>query len=217
MKKNTISLILFICSFLFFKNTNASGLFHTDSVYLFSRPYNVDTSSIYVVVKGYFGTNCNFQCEKVESYSDSSIVKAGYSVGPLTIVCNILDTFFVGNFTYGLIKVHTIVGANTIIVCDSFYKTNNYHLEYNLQPNSVNDMDDIKLLFFPTPSTNTLQITSEQTIQKAALYNLLGEQVMQQNIDAKNAELNIAALPKGIYLLKLIGSGWERVKRVVKE
>ncbi len=84
---------------------------------------------------------------------------------------------------------------------------------------SVSSSIDASILIkiYPNPTTGCLAIISEQTIQTLTIYNLLGEQLLQQNIEAKNAELNIAALPSGVYLLKVKGKDWEKTQRIVKE
>ena len=76
---------------------------------------------------------------------------------------------------------------------------------------STNDFDNSKVNFsvYPNPAKEKLMINSEQTIQKIAIFNLLGQQIKTFQVNFKAGEINISELSKGIYFLnlKLINGG----------
>jgi hypothetical protein len=76
---------------------------------------------------------------------------------------------------------------------------------------NTNDFDNSKVNFivYPNPAKEKLMINSEQTIQKIAIFNLLGQQIKTFQVNFKSGEINISELSKGIYFLnlKLIDGG----------
>jgi hypothetical protein len=76
---------------------------------------------------------------------------------------------------------------------------------------NTNDFDNSKVNFivYPNPAKEKLMINSEQTIQKIAIFNLLGQQIKTFQVNFKSGEINIRELSKGIYFLnlKLIDGG----------
>lgn len=138
--------------------------------------------------------------------------------GSQTLGCRKRDSVYLGNLSNSdyviILDISIVAGINT--TCITPWKRDTFQLNYSIV--GIGELDFSEgMNLYPNPSTNTLKITSERTIQKAEIYNLLGEQVLLQSLDAKNVELNIAVLPKGVYLLKLKGSSWEKVKRVIKQ
>jgi hypothetical protein len=75
----------------------------------------------------------------------------------------------------------------------------------------TNDFDnsEVDFIVYPNPAKEKLMIRSEQTIQKIAIYNLLGQQIKTFQVNFKSGEINIRELSNGIYFLnlKLIDGG----------
>ena len=103
----------------------------------------------------------------------------------------------------------TVTDSNLCTATDTFTVSFTNGIE---RSNAINTVH-----IFPNPTKDKLMLASNQTIQTATLYNLLGEQIIQQTIATKNAVININALAKGIYLLKMKGNDFEKIERVVKE
>ncbi len=192
---------------------------HISNVSVYSVNYTVDSSKVYLVASVIVSSSpCYVQDVTIANSYDSTFVTVCYNGGSLLTTCPSTDTFELGIRKNEWLHITAIFRQDDGPCINPFAHKDTFDFNLNLVYNTIEQIDfSSGMNLYPNPSTNLLKITSEQTIQKAELYNLLGEQVLQQNIDAKNAELNIAVLPKGIYLLKLKGSGWERVRRVVKE
>ena len=73
-----------------------------------------------------------------------------------------------------------------------------------------------KIIIFPNPATETINIEPIDQIKSMYLYNLSGIQLLYQ---AKNFnQINIHTFPKGIYYLKIVlNSGKVIVKKVIKQ
>lgn len=67
---------------------------------------------------------------------------------------------------------------------------------------SVKDLSKFNFKSFPNPAKDNLKLTAENNINKVEIYSLLGQQVINKNLDSKNAEVNISNLSKGVYLVK---------------
>jgi hypothetical protein len=70
---------------------------------------------------------------------------------------------------------------------------------------STNEFDnnEVNFIIYPNPAEEKLMINSEQTIQKIAIFNLLGQQIKTFQVNFKSGEINISELSKGIYFLNL--------------
>ncbi len=70
--------------------------------------------------------------------------------------------------------------------------------------------------FYPNPTDNILNLTSVELIENVAIYNLLGQQVLERDINASSSELNISALATGAYLMKVSINGQIGTYKVIK-
>jgi hypothetical protein len=61
------------------------------------------------------------------------------------------------------------------------------------------------LKLYPNPSTQVLNIESDQRMQQLAVFNTIGQQVLSlDNINRQQIQLNTAALSNGIYILQIV-------------
>lgn len=75
-----------------------------------------------------------------------------------------------------------------------------------------------QLTLTPNPTTSTLTITSPTTIANIALHNAVGQVVLWQRAATREAVLDVAALPAGVYVVRVTdANGAVTVRRVVKE
>lgn len=71
--------------------------------------------------------------------------------------------------------------------------------------------------YSPNPVTSVLNLSHTDEIKSAAVYNLLGQQLLERTINASEAQLDLSALPKGTYLVKLTAANGMKTVKVVKE
>ncbi|MBR3945797.1 MAG: thiol protease/hemagglutinin PrtT [Bacteroidales bacterium] len=81
--------------------------------------------------------------------------------------------------------------------------------------NNIDEGIDI----FPNPTTNILNITSQETISKIEIVNLTGEIIKQTKIDSNNATCNISDLSNGMYFVRIYGneSNCIFIRKLIKE
>ena len=76
--------------------------------------------------------------------------------------------------------------------------------------------DSVKI--YPNPTFNLLSIESSNTIKQLTLTNLIGQIVLQKNVDNTTFNLELGSYKAGIYLLQLENEeGIQIVKNIIKE
>jgi predicted esterase len=105
--------------------------------------------------------------------------------------------------------VHDIILVDSLIA-----EFLNYHLcQVSTNVNEVLSQNDFTL--FPNPATDRLVVTSDSEIESLTVYDLVGQPVLQKSGFLNSYTLNIADLPRGIYLIKVQTGQKRMVKKVV--
>jgi hypothetical protein len=55
---------------------------------------------------------------------------------------------------------------------------------------------------YPNPASSRLTISAQKTINSAAIYNILGKQVMSLEINKNSESIDVSNLATGMYLIK---------------
>lgn len=80
---------------------------------------------------------------------------------------------------------------------------------------SLDNFSDKKIGLYPNPSNSFVQITSELEISSIQIFNVLGER-MNTPSDLSNKSVDISALTKGIYILKISSGTSSLTKKIIK-
>jgi hypothetical protein len=70
--------------------------------------------------------------------------------------------------------------------------------------------------YYPNPATNVINLDAQSNIERVAVYNILGQKVIDQNINATSSQLNVANLATGAYLMEVSVDGKSATYKVVK-
>jgi len=95
-----------------------------------------------------------------------------------------------------------------------------YYDNLYLHKNTVlsnNDFETLKARIYPNPATNLLNIESEVSIEKVAVYNILGQEVISKSPNAELVTLDISNLQVGVYIVKTSINGDVSSTRFIKE
>ncbi len=72
-------------------------------------------------------------------------------------------------------------------------------------------------IYYPNPMENVLNLSSKTSIDNVVIYTMLGQKVVDQNIGATSAQLQISNLATGAYLMKVVSQGQTGTYRLLKK
>ena len=72
-------------------------------------------------------------------------------------------------------------------------------------------------VYYPNPTESTLNLRAQDNIESVAIYNMLGQKVIDQNINAITSELNVSHLNTGTYLMKVSVNGLIGTYKILKK
>jgi hypothetical protein len=84
-------------------------------------------------------------------------------------------------------------------------------------PLSVDDLESNELSYHPNPVKDVLTISSQRTIDRLTMYNLMGQQVMDVKSNALSTELDMSNLPSGAYFIRVSNGSSTQTLRVLKQ
>jgi len=76
---------------------------------------------------------------------------------------------------------------------------------------------DFKFSVYPNPTSGQLNLSAAQNISKVALFNILGQRVLSETIDANQRQLNISNLQKGVYVMEVTIDDATQSFKIVKQ
>ncbi len=71
--------------------------------------------------------------------------------------------------------------------------------------------------FYPNPSSDVINLTATENIETVAIYNLLGQKVIDQNINATRSQLDVTNLVTGTYFMEVSADGKTAWHKVIKK
>ncbi|MFZ4679161.1 MAG: T9SS type A sorting domain-containing protein [Flavobacterium sp.] len=88
-----------------------------------------------------------------------------------------------------------------------------------LSDNSLGNssFDDANFSYFPNPVKNTLNLSYNQEISNVEVFNLLGQKVISNVINANAAQIDMSNLSKGAYMVKVTSNNQLKTIKVIKE
>ncbi len=71
--------------------------------------------------------------------------------------------------------------------------------------------------FYPNPSSDVINLNATENIERVTIYNMLGQKVLDQNINATSSQLDVANLVTGTYLMEVYAGGKTASHKVIKK
>ena len=71
--------------------------------------------------------------------------------------------------------------------------------------------------FFPNPAENVLNISAQREVQSIAVFNLVGQKVMEQSINATSSAIDISRLSNGAYILQVSANDQVGTFKLIKQ
>lgn len=70
--------------------------------------------------------------------------------------------------------------------------------------------------FYPNPATNVINLKSVENVDAVSIYNLAGQQVINDRINRKDSQINVSRLTKGTYVMKVEINGKSASYKFIK-
>ena len=70
---------------------------------------------------------------------------------------------------------------------------------------------------YPNPVKDVLNLEYTANMSSVAVYNMIGQQVINQQVNATAAKINMTELNSGTYVVQVVIDGTTQVLKVVKE
>ncbi|MFP9098882.1 T9SS type A sorting domain-containing protein [Flavobacterium sp. RHBU_24] len=104
--------------------------------------------------------------------------------------------------------VFSTSGGNTVYVDNVYFSTGEVAATA-----SVND-EIVRL--YPNPAGDVLHISAATAIETVVVYNALGQQIINMQVNSNEAVVNVGALTSGIYSISTTGNGGTTVQKFIK-
>lgn len=82
---------------------------------------------------------------------------------------------------------------------------------------SISEKESVSVKLFPNPTTDMLNIQTDEAGGSVVVYTLTGQQIINQNIAGKTTFVSLGTFPAGIYVAKLKHGSKEYTFRVIKK
>lgn len=82
---------------------------------------------------------------------------------------------------------------------------------------SAPEFNNAKISAYPNPVKSVLTIENSSTISAAAVYNLLGQVVVEKQINNTSAQLDLSRLASGTYIVKITSDQQTKTIKIIKE
>lgn len=103
--------------------------------------------------------------------------------------------------TGDLVKIN-MKDSTRAVIDNQFIKKFDLKVKYESNTSVVEFSDD-KILIYPNPLKDVIQISSSEQMMDLTLLNLFGQEIIKENINDKNAIFDISYLSSGFYYIKI--------------
>lgn len=153
----------------------------------------------------------NFQTFQIGEIFNSNGTDGVQLTGSLTLPENFPD----GTYT---IRILSIYGDYPIVPCGNYAlgQAEDYTLIVDSSL-SVKNREFNNFTFFPNPVKDQINLQAETEIENIALFNLLGQKVIDFQPGTMSTSLDLNHLSPGIYLMKVSLTGVKKTYKIIKE
>ena len=108
-------------------------------------------------------------------------------------------------------------GALTVVfMSDGSIQNSGWTADVTCGEIGIPDGEILGFVYYPNPVVNILNIQADTTIDRVEIYNVLGQTVLNQNIGATSAQLNVGDFASGVYLMKVTSEGNTGTYQVIR-
>lgn len=101
---------------------------------------------------------------------------------------------------------------------DSNCKSNILAVTVTVNPTlSTPTWDNSQMQYYPNPVSNILHINHKDVMNRIEVFSLVGQKLLEQNIQQNQAKINLSAYPQGIYLIKIYTNTNQGTLKIIKK
>ena len=115
---------------------------------------------------------------------------------------------FTSDVKYFVVKVHGTTPHSAAFI-------DNVVLDPSLA--SVNDLNAVKVQAYPNPVVNQLNLTSDQNLKQASIFNAAGQLVQNVKLNGNSSSVNVSTLKAGVYIVQITTEKGVQTLKVVKK
>lgn len=202
-----------------------------------------DTATINVEAEFSTFVRCNFLPSQIES--DTAIgISIDFSTAiPMDLILSLVDA--TGNVvSEGILKTATGIGTENIILTSNDFPPpgTDYSLQASVQftnqdgttvfdeclkdnvtitgnTTSIILLELATLKIYPNPNNGIFNVEIPNLVNKASLqiFSLIGKSILQQSFTLVNNQIDVSALPDGVYLIKVETEDGYVTRRIIKQ
>ena len=119
------------------------------------------------------------------------------------------------------IQISSAKSAFAAELCSTFFNNNDNSGEFGIAAYdaSLNStaFELTNFIAYPNPVKDVLNLEYTANMSSVAVYNMIGQQVINQQVNATAAKINMTELNSGTYVVQVVIDGTTQVLKVVKE
>lgn len=136
--------------------------------------------------------------------------------------CDLISTVALNDDSCGFqseVSFFAAEGTTYTIMVEGFgANVGNYSLAISCETNlSVEDSEFNNFSFYPNPASSRINLNTQQSIEQVTIFNMLGQQVLNQKIGVANTQLDVSALSAGNYIMQVLIDGKSGTYKILKQ
>ncbi len=82
---------------------------------------------------------------------------------------------------------------------------------------SATTFDLERLIYFPNPVKDVLNLKYSQNISEIKIFNIIGQEILSKTINASQCQIDLSSFTSGTYLLKIKNGDFSKAIKIIKE
>jgi hypothetical protein len=99
---------------------------------------------------------------------------------------------------------------------NNFYLDDFLYQDQFINPAGVQDLEAKGFSAYPNPVKNVLNLKANEEISSAVVYNVLGQEVYNANVNALSSTIDMSSFASGAYFVKVTIGGTEGIVKILK-
>jgi hypothetical protein len=104
-----------------------------------------------------------------------------------------------------------------LILASSFSRVFVDNLYFSFQPVATKSLLSSNINMFPNPAQGRVQISGTEALEEISVFNALGQLVLSAQPKSTATQLDVQALPKGMYSVRMTAGGNSEVRKLMLE